>query len=56
MSFEVEGDVRYKAASTVQLKGFGKMDGKYFIDSVTHKKSRGAYTCSLTLHKVVTKF
>lgn len=56
ISLSVEGDPRYKAAVNVKLEGFGKMNGKYFIDSVTHKKSRGAYTCSLTMHKVVTKF
>lgn len=55
MSITVQGNTEYMAADCCNITGFGKIDGKYFVDSVTHAKS-GKYTCSLELHKVVTTF
>ena len=49
------GEAKYMAAQNVNLEGFGKLDGKYFIDQVTHSKS-GGFTTTLTMHKTVTEF
>ena len=36
------------------MEGFGKLDGKYYIDSVTHDKDPGSgYHCSLEMHLCV---
>jgi phage protein D len=35
-SFSCMGDVRLVAGVNVQMQGFGKFDGKYVIDTVTH--------------------
>ena len=50
------GSAKYLAADCFNLSGFGKLDGKYFIDSVTHTKSGGQYTISITAHLAVTDF
>lgn len=50
------GSAKYVAADTFNLKGFGKLDGKYFIDTATHTKSGGKYTVSITAHLTVTDF
>lgn len=50
------GDPKYTAATNVELKDFGKFDGKYFADAVTHSKNGGQYTTTLTLHQTVTDF
>lgn len=52
----VMGNIRYKAAENFMLEGFGKLDGKYFVDHVSHRKSNSKYTCQITAHKVVTEF
>lgn len=52
----VMGNIRYKAAENFMLDGFGKLDGKYFVDYVSHRKSNSQYTCQITAHKVVTEF
>lgn len=48
------GDPKYKACQNFTLEGFGRLNGKYFIDKVVHSKS-GAYTSTITAHKVVTQ-
>lgn len=41
------------ATNTIQLNGFRKLSGKYYIDSVTHTVSgTGGYSQVLNLHKV----
>ena len=37
------------ATKTVRLSGFGRMDGLYFINSVTHTVSRKAYSMKVQL-------
>ena len=56
ISFVMCGNIKYMATDNVNVKGFGKLDGKYFIDEATHDKSGGKYTTSLTLHPCVTDF
>lgn len=56
ISIKMMGSAKYMAADCFDLTGFGKLDGKYFIDSVTHQKSGGKYTVSLAAHLAVTDF
>ena len=36
------------------MSGFGKLDGKYYIDTVTHEKNAGSgYYCTLEMHAVI---
>ena len=54
MTVKVLGDTKYIASKCVSVSGFGKLDGKYYIDSVTHEKSAGSgYYCSLKMHRVI---
>ena len=50
------GSAKHIAAQVFSLSGFGKLDGKYFIDSVSHNKSGGKYTCTIAAHLTVTDF
>lgn len=55
LSVTVKGDPKHIAARNVNITGLGKLDGKYFVDSVAHRKNaRGAYTCNLKMHLCVT--
>lgn len=56
VTLNVMGSAKYIAAQCFDLIGFGKLDGKYFIDSVTHTKSGGKYTCMIAAHLTVTNF
>lgn len=56
ITIKMIGSVKYMAADCFNLVGFGKLDGKYFIDSVTHQRSGGKYTVSITAHLTVTDF
>ena len=51
MSITTTGRTDLVASQNVQITGFGKPDGKYFIDKVTHKVS-GGYTCQYELSKI----
>mgnify|MGYP001073599669 CR=1 FL=1 len=50
------GSAKHVAAQVFQLEGFGRLDGNYFIDSVTHNRSAGKYTCVISAHLAVTAF
>lgn len=50
------GSAKYVAAQVFCLSGFGKLDGNYFIDSVTHNRTAGKYTCVISAHLTVTDF
>lgn len=56
ITLNMVGSAKYVAADCFNLAGFGKVDGKYFIDSVTHTKSGGKYTISIEAHLTVTDF
>lgn len=56
VSLKMMGSAKYMATDCFNLSGFGKLDGKYIIDSVTHQKSGGKYTVSITAHLTVTSF
>ena len=40
------------ATKNVQLEDFGAMDGKYFIDKITHQISRTNYSMQVSLYKI----
>ncbi len=42
------GDLKFLAGVNITCSGFGQFDGKYLIESVTHKLTDG-YTCTLNL-------
>lgn len=50
------GNIKYLAADNVNLKGFGKLDGKYFIDEATHERNGGKYTTTITMHPCIVDF
>lgn len=53
-TFKLMGDPRYQACKVFELTGFGKFNGRYFIDKATHSKSGGAYTTTIECHRCVT--
>lgn len=56
MSMTIRADTRLVATHCVDLSGFGKIDGKYFIDKIVHTLGSGGYKMQLTMHKVQTPF
>lgn len=51
MSVKVRGDTKYISSKCANMTGFGKLDGKYYVDSVTHERTPGSgYFCSLEMH------
>lgn len=53
-TIKVKGDIKYISSKCVNISGFGKLDGKYYIDSVTHTKdANGGYTCSIEAHLTI---
>lgn len=51
ISLKTRGDLKYIACKNIDVTGFGKLDGKYYIDAVTHSKdANGGYTVTLDLH------
>ena len=56
ISIKMMGSAKYLAAACFILSGFGNLDGKYFIDTVTHQKSGGKYTVSIAAHMAVFDF
>lgn len=54
INVKTRGDVKYIACKNINMTGFGKMDGKYYIDTVTHSKdANGGYTVTLDMHLCV---
>lgn len=51
-SFSLPGDTGLVSAITVMVEGFGRFDGKYFVDKAAHSVS-GGYTTNLEMHKVI---
>jgi hypothetical protein len=54
MSVKVKGDITYIASKCVNMSGFGKLDGKYYIDTVTHQKdANSGYSCQIEMHLAI---
>lgn len=52
-SFTLVGDHVLVQGVTVQVTGFGKFDGKYFIETAVHTVSQNGYETSIELRKVL---
>lgn len=53
LSCSIKPDPDITSGININVSGAGKVDGKYFIDKVTHTVSgSGAYTMQLEMHKV----
>lgn len=52
-TFKVMGDPKYQSCKVFELTGFGKLNGRYFIDKAIHNKS-GAYRTTIQCHRCVT--
>lgn len=52
MTVSVPGNVNVYSTQTVQMTGFGKLSGKYYVDRVIHTVGSGGYEKSVELHKV----
>lgn len=53
ITIDLMGDPKYEACKVFELTGFGKLDGRYFIDKAIHMKDDG-YTTTIQCHKCVT--
>lgn len=54
VSVKLKGDTKFISSNCCNLSGFGKLDGKYYIDTVTHEKNPdGGYYCTLEMHLCV---
>ncbi|WP_170932737.1 contractile injection system protein, VgrG/Pvc8 family [Desulfosporosinus sp. FKB] len=51
VTMNVVGDVRLIGGVCVDISGFGKFDGKYFIDKAAHNQP--SYTVDLEMHRVL---
>ena len=52
MRVTIQANNKIAAGSTIKIKGFYQLSGKYFVDKVTHNiEAEGAYTMDLELHK-----
>lgn len=57
ISFKVPGEWTVSAANNINLSGYGKLDGKYFVNKITHSFDRsGGFTSKLECCKIVTPF
>lgn len=52
-SLTLNGSTVYATGVTFNLKGWGKADGKYIIDSCEHTAAGGAYITTLEIRKVI---
>lgn len=56
MSVTIKANLKIVAGVCIQVKDAYNLNGKYFVDKVTHKiEADGAYTMDLELHKVQSK-
>jgi len=47
------GDIRMAATLTINIKGWGRFDGKYIIETAKHTIGSGGYTTELDIRKVL---
>lgn len=51
--FTLAGDIELSAKQTINVAGWGKFDGKYIINSATHKIGTSGYTVDIDCSKVI---
>lgn len=52
MSLTIYPDKNLVATNTIQLSGFRKLSGKYYIDSIVHSVDGNGYQQVLSIHKI----
>ena len=52
MTITIRANPKIVASHCVNIKGLGKIDGKYYVDKIVHSVGKSGYTMKLTLHKV----
>jgi phage protein D len=54
ISFQIPGDYRIMATSTIELSGYGHLDGKYYVKQVRHEYSAdNGYIQTIEARKVI---
>lgn len=56
LTFGTDGEWNVSAGNCIEIKGYGKLDGKYFVDKVTHKVSKSGLTSDFECSGVSTPF
>lgn len=51
--FTLDGDIRLASGITVNVKGYGRFDGKYIIESATHSLGTNPYRVDIEIRKVL---
>ncbi|MFK4167705.1 phage late control D family protein [Paenibacillus lautus] len=51
--FTLDGDIRLASSVTVNVKGYGRFDGKYIIESATHSFGSNPYQVDIEIRKVL---
>lgn len=52
-AFSLVGDIRMATGLTINVKGWGRFDGKYIIENCSHTIGSGGYTTDLEIRKVL---
>lgn len=56
LQFGVDGEWQVSAGNCIEIAGYGQLDGKYFVDKVTHKVSKSGFTSDFECSGVSTPF
>lgn len=56
LKFGVDGDWQVSAGNCIEIAGYGQLDGKYFVDKVTHKVSKSGFASDFECSGVGTPF
>lgn len=56
LRFRTPGSFMLHAATNIQISGYGGLDGKYFIDRITHRVSRSGFESTVECSKVGVSF
>ena len=51
MTVTIRANIKIIASHCIEIKGLGKLDGKYYVDTIKHSIGSG-YNMQLTLHRV----
>lgn len=52
-SISLAGDIRLASGVTITVKGWGRFDGKYLVESANHNIGSGGYTTDIEIRKVL---
>ena len=54
--FATDGEWAVSASNCIEITGYGKLDGKYFVDKVTHQVSKSGFTSKFECSRVAKGF